>query len=745
MSFRLFFFFLLTNISISLLAQNMRWEDHFSYKSVAEITQVGNMLYCTSSHAIFSYDLGFNEVKKISKANKLNAIQPSSIAYNPGFDYLLIGYESGELDILGEESYNFIEIPLDDYQGSKKINHLYTENEWMTISAAYGISLFNLDRREFSETAFFRQNGEFFTANESVIYDNRLYAASERGIYSHEINDLIPNFNNWELAANVPSSNFNHIEKFSNKLIASNGGNVYILQNGIWNYLRNFGSVTDLNANGDYLSITTTNKVYILDSNLNEVRQSTLNTTVQAGIFANNEIFAGTLDNGLVRVSSMEAIYPDGPYSNSSFGITALQGNAWSAHGGIIDYNFPALNIDGYSHYNGTEWVHIPYTSMNNVRDITQITVNPNNISQVFATSWHEWWGVFEVIDDVPVTEYNSSNSSILYNEIFGNTYMKLGGSALDKEGNLYVTQSYVSNQYYNVLHKKTANGVWSSYSLENYNQGAPGVQGPVVDDKGFVWVASARGSGVVVTNMNETYQLLYGEDSGNLPSSNVYAVCIDKNGTAWIGTQLGLHVKSNAVRELQAGNLDTNPIVIVQDGIAEALLTDIAINDIEIDGSNRKWIATQGAGVFYISEFGRETIFHFTEDNSPLPSNVVYDISVDNDTGIVYFATQGGLFSYKGDAKNTGDSFGEIVAYPNPVRPNYTGLITIKGLADNADVKITDVVGNLLYKSRASGGIIQWDGTNLKGQKVASGIYLALMINADGTETASTKIAIIR
>ena len=727
------------------MAQNTRWEDHFSYRSVTGINQVGNMLYCTSSHALFSYDLQFNEVKKISKTNRLNATQPTSLTYNPDYDYLLVGYESGELDILGERSYNFIEIPLDDYQGNKRINHLYSEGNWMIISAAYGVSIFDLERREFAETAFFRQSGDYFTANESVIFNNRIYAASDRGIYSHEINDLIPNFNNWEITNVVPNTPVLHIEKFQDKMLASNAGNIYVFQNGNWNYLRNFGTITDLNANENHISITTTNKIFVLDSNLNSIYEISVDNPVQTGIFVNNEVFVGTADKGLMRMSTLEAIYPDGPISNSSFGVTAMQGQVWSAPGGILNYNLPVLNTDGFSHYNGNSWVHIPNNQMNNVRDITQITVNPNDLSQVFATSWNEYWGIFEVVDDVPVLEINHTNSSIIENNLYGYPFLRFGGTAFDESGNLFVTQTFVTPQFHNYLHKRTPGGTWTSYNLENYNQGAPTVLKPVVDKQGFVWVGSARGSGIVVTNMDETYQLLYGEGQGDLPSPNVYAVSIDRNGNAWIGTQLGLRIKNNPIREFRSGNIDTQPIVIIQDGIPEALLTDIAVKSIAVDGSNRKWIGTEGAGVFYVDENGRETVFHFTEDNSPLPSNNIYEISVDNSTGIVYFATEGGLVSYKGDAKETGDGFGEIVAYPNPVRPDYFGPITIKGLARNADVKITDVVGNLIYKGRASGGIIQWDGTNLKGQKVASGIYLALMINADGTETANTKIAIIR
>ena len=750
--FRFFLLFIILNSNL-IWAQNSRWEDHFNYQQVTEINQVGNKLYCTSSNALFSYDLEYNEVEKISKANKLNAVEPTSVCYNAEYDYLLIGYRSGELDILGEENFNFIEIPLDNYQGSKKINHLSTLGNVMLISAAYGVSIFDLERREFSETAFFRQNGEYFTVSESELFEGRVYSASERGVFSHELNELIPNFNNWELAEGLPVQNFSHIQRFNDKLLASSGSNLYALQNGNWTYLNSIGNITDLNVNGEFLTVTSNQNVVVYDANLNQIQNANFTTNVLCGIVANGQIYGGTSDKGLINLANQESIYPDGPVSNSAFQVTATQGNIWLAPGGVISFIYNALNIDGYSHYNGNEWIHIPYEEMNNVRDITHISYNPSNINEVFATSWHYLWGIFQVENDAEILELDETNSGLLANVLFndgnGNPvpFLALGGTAFDDVGNLYVTQTYVGDgtRGHIVLHKRTPDNQWSMISFENYNQGSPGVKAPVVGRDGWVWIPSTRGSGAIVTNMNEIYQMMNTEGAGDLPSPNVYAICIDKNGTAWIGTQLGLRVKSNPIRELQAGNPDGEPVVIVQDGIPEALLTDTAINDIEADGANYKWLATQGSGVFYVSEYGREQRLHFTEEDSPLASNVVYDIGIDNTSGIIYFATDKGLMSYKGDAKNTGDGFGELVAYPNPVRPGFEGEITIKGIAENADVRITDVVGNLIHKTRSSGGIVRWDQTNLKGQRVASGIYLVLMINADGMETANTKIAIIR
>ena len=221
--------------------------------------------------------------------------------------------------------------------------------------------------------------------------------------------------------------------------------------------------------------------------------------------------------------------------------------------------------------------------------------------------------------------------------------------------------------------------------------------------------------------------------------------VANDRSNNLWIGTEQGLVVLYGADNAVKSNNVKVEPIVIMQDGIPEALLTDVGIYSIKVDNANRKWIATNGAGVYYISDNGEETKLHFTSKNSPLPSDVVYDVSVDEATGTVYFATEKGVVAYNGDVSSEASDFSQALAYPNPYRPTYKGNVTIKNLPNRAIVKITDVVGNLVFESKADGGIVEWNTNNAKGKPVASGIYLVLMTNADGTETKTLKIAVVR
>jgi len=264
-----------------------------------------------------------------------------------------------------------------------------------------------------------------------------------------------------------------------------------------------------------------------------------------------------------------------------------------------------------------------------------------------------------------------------------------------------------------------------------------------------YTYYPSGReGGGVAVLDKN--YQIVTTLTTSNkLPINNVLTVANDRSNNLWIGTQQGLVVLYGADNAVSSNNIIAEPVVIIQDGIPEALLTDVGIYAIKVDNANNKWIATNGAGVYYVSDSGESTKLHFTSKNSPLPSDVVYDVSIDESTGKVYFAflddTEKGVVSYNGDVSTEANNFNNAIAYPNPYRPEYKGNVTIKNLPNRALVKITDIVGNLLFEKKAEGGIVEWNTNNAKGKPVASGIYLVLMTNADGTETKTLKIAVVR
>lgn len=721
-----------------------RWEDHFSYTNIRHIWEINGLVFCSAENGLFSYTPATQEVQKISKVNELNDVGITAFNYNPYNEILFIGYERGEMDILGpEENHNFLEIPLhQSYTGSKQVNHIATYQNTAIISGEFGLASFSLEDFEFMETSYFVQSGVYFGVKESAIMDGVIYAASDKGIFYHDLDEFIANFVTWQQPDGVPVSAFQNIIEFQGNIIASTNGSVYRFDGSGWTFMGNFSGLKDLAVNGNVLSITQTNMVTNFDENFSMLETVSFTDELNTGLKIGTTTYGGSVLKGLLEGTN--EIYPDGPYNNKAYSVTATGGQIWIAPGGTLAYNNIQGNADGFFHFNGTEWIHNKSEDMLDAKDVVDIEFNPSDTTEVFVSTWFEYpsWqdptniGLLRFKSDILQDNYTASNS-------IPEGFWRIGGSAFDDQGNLWVGQSYVPEGGKTIVAKRDASGNWSSIVVSSVQDAS--ARKPVTYN-GYAFLPLPRKEqGLKITNMEEVYTISSASGQGSLPSGMVLSAAIDKSGTLWIGTQLGLRVLYNPIETVQSGNFETDPIIIEQNGIPEAVLTDVQINDIEVDGANRKWVATESSGAFYFSEDGTETIFNFTSGNSPLPSNKVNDIRVDPSNGVVYFATERGVVSYRSDAVDVGDSFGDVYSYPNPVRPGFNGIVTIKGLPNDADVRIVDVVGNLIFKTKAAGGIAQWDTKNMKGKPVASGIYLVLMTNQDASETKQTKIAIIR
>jgi ligand-binding sensor domain-containing protein len=236
-----------------------------------------------------------------------------------------------------------------------------------------------------------------------------------------------------------------------------------------------------------------------------------------------------------------------------------------------------------------------------------------------------------------------------------------------------------------------------------------------------------------------------FGSDKGNLPSTDVKALALDTRNQLWIGTAKGLRVLPNVNSFFTDDKLTTNPIIILENNLAQELMYEQSITDIVVDGGNNKWIGTADAGVFLVSPDGQQTLHHFTATNSPLPSNAINDIDINSTTGEVFIATTKGLVSFKGSATGANEDLNNVYIYPNPVRPAFEGTVKIAGLLDKANVKITDIEGNLVYETTSEGGTIEWDTTAFGKFKVASGVYMIFVVAKDGIETKVKKLMIIR
>ena len=751
-------FLIIAMIFTCLNAQNdkVRWNDLFSYNNVKFLEQVKGIIYCGTENGIFLFNPQNPTADwiKLNKTNYLNNVDVSAMAYDEASDAFLVGYANGGLDLLKSgESTMVLDIKWNGFNGDKKVNNIYIHDGIAFISGAFGVVSYSLAEEEFKETT--RTNT--FVVNDATVLNNTLYIATSNGIYSNELKNKLnnPNINTWTTV--ISGQNISNIELNNNEVYYAVGSD---LRNLAGSSVGTFNTILDLKSSNNKLVITQNDQVSTWggssedityqEKDGNGVLQS-LKMNFNTAIFINNTLYGGTTKFGLVdfskkstyNVENTFGYSPDGPYNNNSFSVTTKNGKVWIAPGGTDGYTNVLGNADGFFYYNAKKWINFSSQEIFGAKDILKIAAHPakDNNSFVIASfnkdnrDINGRTDLLEFGDDLKPTK-------ILSNQFPSS---RIAGISYDQDGNLYVGTSFpdnfTSDWMYNYYASRT-NGSWKTIQ-KNHNIASVALSPETTAS--YVYYPNARDGGITVLDKNNTEVITITTSNSKLPINNVLALASDKSNTLWIGTGQGLVVLYGADDAIATKNINVEPIVIIQDGIPEALLTDVGINAIKVDNANRKWIATDGAGVYYVSDSGDRTILHFTSKNSPLPSDIVYDVSVDESTGKVYFATEKGVVSYNGDVSSEATNFSNAIAYPNPYRPEYNGKITIKNLPNRALVKITDVVGNLIYESKAEGGIVEWDTNNAKGKAVASGIYLVLMMNSDGTETKTLKIAVVR
>ncbi|HAD79161.1 MAG TPA: hypothetical protein DCF99_06820 [Flavobacteriaceae bacterium] len=737
-------FIFITMIFTSLNAQNdkVRWADLFSYNNVKLLEEVNGVIYCGTENGIFLFNPQnpTSDWIKLNKTNFLNNVGVSAMAYDKDSDSFLVGYENGGLDLLKSgESTMVLDIKWNGFSGDKKVNHIFINDGIAFISGAFGIVSYDLKEEEFKETT--RTNTA--VVNDAAILNNKLYIATSNGIYSSELTSKKlnnPNINSW--IQPTFNQNVTNIELFENQIYYSINNELKTL-NG--SSVGSYNTILNLKSSNGQLIVTQNNQVSILngldypiiDEDGNEIN-------FNSGIFINNIYFGGSVNHGIINLSNHKEYYPDGPFTNKAWSVTTKSGKVWIAPGGTESYSNVLENNDGFFYYDTKKWNNFRSKDIFDIRDVLRIAPHPDKDKNTFIVSSFNKYGR----DKNGRTDLLEFDVDLIPKKIINEQFpsSRISGLAYDKLGNLHIGASYPdgkSPDYQSVYYvERNANGTWKSYDVDKTS---PIVAlSPDFSDVYTYYASGRQGGGVTV--LDKKYEIVTTMTTSNkLPINNVLTVANDKSNNLWIGTEQGLVVLYGADNAVSSNNIVAEPIVIIQDGIPEALLTDVGIYAIKVDNANNKWIATNGAGVYYVSDSGESTKLHFTSKNSPLPSDIVYDVSIDESTGKVFFATEKGVVSYNGDVSTEANNFNNAIAYPNPYRPEYKGNVTIKNLPNRALVKITDIVGNLLFEKKAEGGIVEWNTNNAKGKPVASGIYLVLMTNADGTETKTLKIAVVR
>ena len=759
---RLLYFVLLIASQMGFAQSNFLWQGYFSYNDIKDLSESPTTIFAASENALFSKNTTTSQLKTTNTIDGLSGETITSLYYSATSNKTLVGYENGLMIVINEvdgSMLNIVDIINKQLPSNiKKINHFMEFEGIVYVSCDFGIVQFNLSTMLFGDTYFIGNNGAEIRVMQTAVFNGFIYAATIDGVRRANIasKNLI-DFNQWSIVA---SGSWSSIESFDTELIAINtSGYIHKYNagsNSFIGYTALPSAAVDMRKTDNYLIITTSISVYFYNKQMALVRQ--INSNQIPGISAsftcattiNDVVYIGTKENGLLSTSisvssAFENITPIGPSRNNVFAMQVTPNALWAVYGDYTGtYNPYPLDSYGISKYSATGWLNIPYEKVFGAKSISRITINPNNENQVYASSYFS--GLLKIENDVPKILYNQTNSGLESLTFLGPTYIdvRINGSAFDKSGNLWLNNSLIQKG----LKVLKTDGQWQSFSLNGILDKSidASMSRMIIDKNGTKWWCTNT-DGLISYNesINKFKKITAGSDAGNLPTTDVRAIAVDNRNQLWIGTTKGLRILSNIGSFQTEDQMTTNSIIILEDGLAQELLYEQFITDIVVDGSNNKWVGTADSGVFLLSSNGQETKYHFTVNNSPLPSNVINDIDINSITGEVFIATNKGLISFKGAATAANDDLNNVYVYPNPVRPEYEGTVKITGLLDKATIKITDIEGNLVYETTSEGGTIEWDTTAFGKHKVASGVYMIFISAEDGIETKVKKVMIIR
>ncbi len=742
------------------------WRDHFSYIQATSIIKAGNKFFCSTPYSLFYYNIADNSVEKLSITNGLSDVGVSAIQYNSEKELLLVAYENANLDlIIGNSVSNLQDIKNKQIQGNKKIYQIVFQNNLAYLACGFGIVVVNTDKKEILDTYYIGPNASSMEVYSVAFDQNNIYAATESGIYYADKNSQnLANFEEWQKINNIafPNGKYTSILEFNNSMFAcyydnsANKSIIYKLQDNQWlDFYADNKTITKLNSSNNRLFLIEEKAIIIFNSSLTEERRIT-----EYG-FAGAEPFDALYDNdnklyiadryyGMVinpSGNSFNSIHPNGPFNNNVVDIDIQNSKLWLAGGGRSSF-WGNLGNYGQAYSFIDEFWNSTILWNSNARDFVKILVNPHNTSQFYAAAWGA--GLFEFSDAQMTKNYNEQNSS-LQSIIPGDDYIRIGGIALDESQNLYMTNGGVSAP----ISVKTIDGNWFSF---NYGQisGYERIGDIIISQNGDKWVQLAGGGGLFAFNdqntpsdMNDDQSRRFSlfDETGQVVTNEVLSLASDKDNVVWIGTDQGVFTYYNPQNVFEGTNFYVDRIKVVDnslDTVVQYLLAKEKISCIAIDGANRKWFGTESSGAFLMSADCQTEIFHFTNTNSKLISNQILSIGIDGKSGEVYFGTDKGLVSFKGTATEGNDSYSEAYVYPNPVRENYSGQITVTGLASNVSVKITDISGQIVYETKSFGGQAIWNGNNFEGKRVNTGVYLIFCSDENGEKTKVLKLLII-
>ena len=723
--------------SFTVLAANFNttgWKTYLSYNNTNSVEESNDQVFVVAEGSLYTYGKEDNSIKQYYKGNGLNDNTISLIRYNKQTKSLLIIYDNSNIDILeGGVATNLPYLSTSTSIRDKQINSVLVHDEYAYLSTAFGIVVINMAKKEIKDTYKLSlnitscaiQNGNIYasTTNKAEVSSGIIYASLKENLLDKA------NWKPYGLSNLSDSHTISAIASFKNTLfyLVSQQG-IFYENNGELSRIINSSTLKYMKVIGEKLACIDNSRVFIV-SDTQKFDQINLSindiSTYQADKYWIAEGSKGLRSIQRKGSNSFEVlnepIILDGPYSNSAFDIVCKNDKVYMIIGGKDLLNGKRFDKGGYIlTYDYDKWSFIDpkeaQKKLNlprNPRDYTSIavTTDDSNDEIVYASSMGD--GVIQYKNGTPVQSYNEKNAFKETAGGYGSGYCYIDGLAFDKNGNLWMTSSEVNHAVL-VLDKA---GAWHRLDIEQL-RGVYTINDILITSTNDKWIYVPRNTPKLVMIPNSEsldevssyeFTTLIDTDGKELTPSNYTCVAEDKDGYIWVGTNRGAvyftKPRISSAEDKAATRCTRVKYTNEETGNLAYFLDNVVVTTLKVDAGNRKWIGTKGNGVYVLDNDNETIVYQFNTTNSPLLSDNIYDIEINDKTGEVFIGTDKGLNSYQGEASEGKSDYSEIYAYPNPVRPEHMDKVTIVGLMDNSNVKITDLNGNIIYQTKSLGG----------------------------------------
>ena len=749
------------------------WRTHMPYQNVIDVDKLGHVVYAATEYELFTYDEEDNSIRILNKISGLSDVGISTIRCNEKLGLMVVAYKNANIDLIDKEGviFNMSDIKDKTILGNKTINDMTFDSELAYFACGFGIVVYDLSRQEVKDTYYIGENGSAVNVTDIAFYHGRIYASSTEGLYSADVSsNTLSNYASWTHETDLihPDLNYNELVAFGDKLFINYSGDsfntdtLFVFDGESWDYFDPSYSSNkrDLRVIGDRLLISNYGGVHVYDLSLNRIENiyscgGSVNPNAVI-LDENDNFWIGDSRRGMIKAQDnwhYEEIKPNGTYSKNVFELSHQGKHVWIATGGHNSNWSKKYAKDGVCHFDGNWWINhnstnIPAFNDENISDFICCATDPVDTTVTYVGTWGS--GVLKFVNDEYKMRYDTVSSSL---EAWTQNHrqINISGLGFDSHGNLWVANTGANN----LLSVMDRTGKWKSFNLGGTNSGID-ISVMVIDHNDYKWILRRSGSDdkIIVFNDGGTLEdtsddqvvtLRCVAGQGGISGSAVNCIAVDRNGYVWIGTDSGPCYFPDTKKIFSSPNHDASQVMIPRnDGTQQAdpLFNDIQVLSIAVDGNNNKWFGLE-SGVYEMSPDCKTQILHFTTDNSPLLDNSVNTMTI-NDDGEVFFGTDQGVISYRGVATPGGSTNSDVVVYPNPVRPGYNGYVGIKGLVEDALVRITTVDGAFVTQLLAEGGQAVWDCTTIDGKRVLPGVYLVFVSKKNGSERFATKIMVM-